>query len=97
MARLLNRLGTTALAAALLLPAALPLTAHAQQAGDTSITTAKAKKKAKHKSVAVPSGSHGATQDPINPSGSPEPPTPTTQGPPPPPTTPNTNTPVAPH
>lgn len=104
MVRLLRMMGTTALAAALVLPAALPLAAHAQQAGDTSTpATPRTKKKAKHKSTAIPtqSGSGAqngtATPDPINPSASPEPPTPTTQGPPPAPTTPSTNSPVAPH
>ena len=97
MARFLKGLGTTALAATLLLPAALPLTVHAQQTGDTSAAAPKSKKKARHKSAAIPSGSSASTPDPINPSASPEPPTPTTKGPPPPPTTPSTNTPVAPH
>lgn len=97
MARLLKGLGMTALATALLLPTALPLTSHAQQAGNTTTTAPKTRKKAKHKSAPVPSGNSANTPDPINPSGSPEPPTPTTQGPPLPATTPSTNTPVAPH
>jgi hypothetical protein len=101
MVRFLTRFGTTALASALLMPASLPLMAHAQQTGQNSTTaqnstTPKTKKKARHKSAAVPANS-GSRPDPLDPHGSPEPPIPTTQGPPPTATRPSTNTPVAPH
>lgn len=111
MIRMTHTLKVAGLSLALLLPmAALPVALHAQQ--DTTTTAKpKAKKKARKSTGATmapstpdasASPAQGTTQrnpqvtDPVNPSASPEPPTPTTQGPPPPPTTPPVNTPQPP-
>lgn len=102
MVRFYDKFKAAGLALALLMPAAvLPVVAHAQQS-DAAPVKAKAKKKSR-KNAAPTSQAEGTTQrnpqsgtqDPVNPSGSPEPPTPTTQGPPPAPTTPTTNSPQA--